>query len=144
MAGIPIEIDFLVGIPEIDDAHAIIKAAAEDFQDLLASTTPQKEVIAAFEHLKQLIIGHFALEEKIFQVLERADDDGRAHVVRHRRNHQLISDSFTYAFDRIAATGTGSDLPNIIGLVPERYLKEMAAVDREMAELLARQRGATP
>lgn len=131
-----VEFDFKVGVPEVDEAHRQIQQEAVRFQHLLDAAAPRADIIACFTHLRALIVGHFELEEKIFVRLE-AGEAGADHVRRHRENHRVMTDSFTYAFDKLASAGADGPLPNIMPLIPRKYLGEMLSLDRELAGLIA-------
>jgi hemerythrin len=128
--------DFSVGVAEVDEAHRRIQAEAEQLRDLLEADAPRDDIVACFLRIRALIVGHFALEEKIFAKLVTTET-GAAHVQRHRENHQVTTDALTYASDKLAAAGPDKPLPNIIPLIPQKYLAEMLGLDREMAALLA-------
>lgn len=130
-----VHFDFLVGVREVDDAHRQIQEEAVHFQRLLDNAATRDEIIASFTRLRTLIVGHFLLEEKIFAQIEDSPA-GAEHVARHRDNHRVMTDSFTYAFDKLANAAVDAPLPNIMPLIPRKYLGEMLSYDRELATLL--------
>jgi hemerythrin len=131
-----VSFDFSVGVAEVDEAHRNIQREAERLRDLLAAEAPRGDVIGCFLQIRTLIVEHFKLEEKMFATLVQTAA-GLQHVQRHRENHQVTTDALTYASDKLAAAGPDRPLPNIIPLIPQKYLAEMLTLDREMAQLWA-------
>lgn len=130
-----VSFDFLVGVHEVDEAHRQIQAEAVRFQHLLDAAAPRADIIASFTRLRTLIVDHFLLEEKIFAQIE-GDPAGAEHVARHRENHRVMTDSFTYAFDKLANAAADAPLPNIMPLIPRKYLGEMLSFDRDLSTLI--------
>ena len=130
-----VSIDFLVGDTKVDAGHAAITQAAAEFQRLVDAKAPRGDIVSSFARLRDLIVHHFPSEELLLRRLE-ADPANADHVRRHRAHHRTLADSFTYAFDKIAATKATEPLPAIVTLIPKKYIDEMLSVDMEMAELL--------
>lgn len=124
----------VTGHPGIDAAHARIAELSVELDDLLAEIATFERVYDVFRRLHQLMFRHFELEERFLAGLPDTEEV-RSHVRKHKADHQLFRDTFTYADDQFRAKRGTGEIPNITELIPAKYFEELKQLDAEMTSL---------
>lgn len=127
----------VTGHPGVDAAHGKLAELSRDLVDAVGSGASYEDVRDIFTKLHKVMVAHFELEERL---MDRLPDvaEVRDHRARHKADHDLFRDTFTYADDKFAANEASREAPNIVDMIPEKYFEELKDLDAEMAVLLKR------
>lgn len=124
----------ITGHSGIDAAHARIAELSNELAAAVGRGAGQDRVYDVFRRLRRLLLSHFELEERCLADLPDTEEV-RDHVRRHKADHELFRNMFTYADDQFRAKRDTEAIPDITQMIPEKYFEELKTLDTEMAAL---------
>ena len=126
-----------VGIDAIDEAHQKIAELSQALVGLINDDASFEDIRDTFRELAKVMRAHFIAEEKLMDTMTKSAEVVD-HISRHKRNHKFFRDTLTYAEDMFAQKADTKEIPNVVALIPDKYIEELKNADAEMAQLLVK------
>jgi hemerythrin-like metal-binding protein len=119
-------VNFYTGLPEVDQQHNKLVALANRLSEM-----PEEDAAVldqAFQELKDYIVEHFTLEERL---MEEARIDV-VHFRYHKNAHALFVAKIAALWDE-RDSGTGQTLPEMLDFLKSWIMQHILQTDRKMA-----------
>ena len=119
-------VNFYTGLPDVDQQHNKLVALANRL-----SETPEEDaeiLDRAFQELKDYIVEHFTLEERL---MEEAQIDP-THLNYHKNAHALFVVKIADLWEA-RAEGSGQTLPEMLEFLKTWIMQHILQTDRRMA-----------